>query len=364
MTTFKPLDQNADVLPYGLLGTPFETVFKALQNVAADVWAVDPSVYRAGIAWGWYALHAPEALSGRRELLIAALISEQAPLIKASQTTEELVQYLTRWRVYTPTFPKLEALFGLFGVSADIRPISDADSQTILPVTDTRNAFYVRITGMDWARPFELSEASTLAVRATPLGARPVPYYAFTSAVSVYAGASSAGAVYRVHADTPATVPSSNDYGYMTDSADFTFEAPRGVIDMGSLGLVYGGGEQQYFEAPRGVIDMGSLGLVYGGGEQQYMVENTEIKGYLRSSAYQGSDKTLAANTEYYLYSEGQDATIDGYEGSTYTLVSAFTNAGVSVDITGASLIVSSGKLKLVLGSTAAAVCYITYKEV
>lgn len=340
MTTFKPLDQNADVLPYGLLGTPFETVFKALQNVAADVWAVDPSVYRAGIAWGWYALHAPEALSGRRELLIAALISEQAPLIKASQTTEELVQYLTRWRVYTPTFPKLEALFGLFGVSADIRPISDADSQTILPVTDTRNAFYVRITGMDWARPFELSEASTLAVRATPLGARPVPYYAFTSAVSVYAGASSAGAVYRVHADTPATVPSSNDYGYMTDSADFTFEAPRGVIDMGSLGLVYGGGEQQY------------------------MVENTEIKGYLRSSAYQGSDKTLAANTEYYLYSEGQDATIDGYEGSTYTLVSAFTNAGVSVDITGASLIVSSGKLKLVLGSTAAAVCYITYKEV
>ena len=340
MTMFKPLDQDADVLPYGLLGTPFETVFKALQNVAADVWAVDPSVYRAGIAWGWYALHAPEALSGRRELLIAALISEQAPLIKASQTTEELVQYLTQWRVYTPTFPKLEALFGLFGVSADIRPISDADGQMILPVTDTRNAFYVRITGMDWARPFELSEASTLAVRATPLGTRPVPYYAFTSAVSVYAGASSAGAVYRVHAETPATVPPSNDYGYMTDSADFTFEAPRGVIDMGSLGLVYGGGEQQY------------------------MIENTEIKGYLRSSAYQGSNRTLAANTEYYLYPEGQDATIDGDEGSTYTLVLAFTNASAPVDITGASLIVSSGKLKLVWGSTQAAVCYITYKEV
>lgn len=339
MTTFKPLDQNADALPYGLLGTPFETVFKALQNVAADVWAVDPSVYRAGIAWGWYALHAPEALSGRRELLVAALISEQAPLIKASQTTEELVEYLTQWRVYTPTFPKLEALFGLFGVSADIRPISDADSQMILPVTDTRNAFYVRITGVDWARPFELSEASTLGIRATPLGARPVPYYAFTSAVSVYACASSAGAVYRVHAETPATVPAFNGYGYMTDSGDFTFEAPRGVIDMGSLGLVYGGGEQQY------------------------MIENTEIKGYLRSSAYQGSNRTLEANTEYYLYPEGENVMIPGEEGSTYTLVGAFTSADVSVETTGASLTVSSSKLQLVWGSTSAAVCYITYKE-
>lgn len=342
MTTFKPLDQNADVLPYGLLGTPFETVFKALQNVAADVWAVDPSVYRAGIAWGWYALHAPGALSGRRELLIAALISEQAPLIKASQTTEELVQYLTQWRVYTPTFPKLEALFGLFGVSADIRPISDADSQTILPVTDTRNAFYVRITGMDWARPFELSEASTLAVRATPLGARPVPYYAFTSAVSVYAGASSAGAVYHVHAETPATVPQPvvfHDYGYMTDTEDVTFVSPRGMIDM-SL-----------------------MGLIYGGGEQLYMAEDTTKYAYLRSGAYQSSNRSLEANTEYYLYAAGSDSTLAGDSGVTYTLTGAYTAADVSVGITGASLAVSGSSLKLTWGSTAAAVCYITYKE-
>lgn len=343
MTTFKPLDQNADVLPYGLLGTPFETVFKALQNVAADVWAVDPSVYRAGIAWGWYALHAPEALSGRRELLNAALISEQAPLIKASQTTQELVQYLTQWRVYTPTFPKLEALFGLFGVSADIRPISDADSQTILPVTDTRNAFYVRITGMDWARPFELSEASTLAVRATPLGARPVPYYAFTSAVSGYAGASSVGAVYRIHAETPAVVPEPvvfHDYGYMTDTEDVTFVSPRGTIDMSSMTLQYGGGEQLY------------------------MVEDTTKYAYLRSSAYQSSNKSLAASTEYYLYAAGSDATITGDSGVTYTLTGAYTASDASVDITGASLAVSGSSLKLTWGSTAAAVCYITYKEV
>lgn len=342
MTTFKPLDQNADVLPYGLLGTPFETVWKALQSVAAGVWAVDPAVYRAGIAWGWYALHAPEALSGQRELLIAALISEQAPLIKASQTTEELVQYLTQWRVYTPTFPKLEALFELFGVSADIRPISDADSQTILPVTDTRNAFYIRLTGMDWTRPLELSEAYALAVRATPLGAHPVPYYAFTGIVPVYAGASSAGAVYRIHAEAPAVVPEPvvfHDYGYMTDTEDMTFVSPRGTIDMSSMGLIYGGGEQLY------------------------MVEDTTKYAYLRSSAYQSSNRNLAANTEYYLYASGSDSTLAGDSGVTYTLTGAYTSADVSVDATGASLSVVSNSLNLTWGSTAAAVCYITYKE-
>lgn len=118
------------------------------------------------------------------------------------------------------------------------------------------------------------------------------------------------------------------------------------------------------FESPRGVFDMSSLELIYGGGEPLFMDEITEKKGYLRSSAYQNANRALAENNEYYLYSEGADSTIDGDALKNYTLTGAFTVAAVPVDITGAALNVSGGKLKLTWGPVGAFVCYITYLEV
>lgn len=179
------LDDNADTFPVGLQGTPFETVYKALRSVAASVWNVDPTAYRAGMAWGWYALHKRDALVGFRDIVTAALISAFAPMIKDTQTDEELVEYLRQWRSYAPTFPKLQALYAFFGLTVDIQPISDPESQAILPVDDTRLAFYIRIESVDFSRPMSLGEVHDLAVRATPLGSRPYPYYSLATRIDV-----------------------------------------------------------------------------------------------------------------------------------------------------------------------------------
>lgn len=179
------LDDKADTLPCGLIGTPFEVVYKALRAVAADVWAVDPTVYRAGMAWGWYALHRPDELAGFRDVVAAALVSSFAPLVKDTQTDAELVEYLRQWRDYTPTFGRLQALYALFGATVDIQPITDPESQAVLPVTDTRLAFYVRITEIDFSRPLSLDDAREIALRATPLGSRPYVYYALESRVQL-----------------------------------------------------------------------------------------------------------------------------------------------------------------------------------
>lgn len=181
------LDDKADTFPDGLKGTPFETVYKALRKVAADVWAVDPTVYRAGMGWGWSALQTPEDLEKFREIVINALISAFAPLIKDNQTNAELVEYLRQWREYTPTFPRLQALYSLFGVSADIQPISDPESQSVIPVTDTMHAFYVCITPTDESRLLTLFEAYKIAVGASPLGSRPYVYYALESDIDAAA---------------------------------------------------------------------------------------------------------------------------------------------------------------------------------
>lgn len=176
------LDAYADVLPYGLHPTPFGEVWRALQAVASTVWDVDPAVYRAGIAWGWYAQHNPDALNAQRDLVIAALISEQAPLIKADQTTEELVEYLRQWREYRPTYDRLEALYRLFAADVEILPVSTPGGP---PAGDTRLAFYVRIYGVDFSRLLTLEEAYTIAIRATPLGSCPIVYYEFDEQLSV-----------------------------------------------------------------------------------------------------------------------------------------------------------------------------------
>lgn len=172
MTDHKLLDATADVLPVGLQPTPFGDVWRALQQVAADVWNVDPTVYRAGIAWLWYALRNPAALNGLRQLLVAALISEQAPLVKDTQTAAELAEYIRLWHGYTPTFPKLEALYGVFAADVEILPITAPEYAPAAPA-DTKLAFFVIIRGIDFSRPLMPDEAELIAIRATPLGARP-----------------------------------------------------------------------------------------------------------------------------------------------------------------------------------------------
>lgn len=181
------LDEHADTFPVGLEGTPFEEVYRALRIVAAMAWSVDPLVYRAGMAWGWYALHAPSALAvdGFRSLLCAALVSECAPLVRESQTVGELLALLTLWMDYRPVFADMEALFVTYGVHVDVRAISDPEGQALLPVDDTRLAFYIFVLSMDWARPMLLGEIAETARRASPIGARPFVVYLVEGFVSV-----------------------------------------------------------------------------------------------------------------------------------------------------------------------------------
>lgn len=222
------LDDKADTFPDGLKGTPFEIVYKALRKVAADVWAVDPTVYRAGMGWGWSALQTPEDLEKFREILINALISAFAPLVKDNQTNAELVEYLRQWREYTPTFPRLQALYALFGVTADIQPISDPESQSVMPVTDTIHAFYVRITPADMARLLTLSEAYKIAVGASPLGSRPYVYYALESDIETSASpvpVDEASTVFVVNDELASDPPVAAITGYMWNDSTVSITA-------------------------------------------------------------------------------------------------------------------------------------------
>lgn len=177
------LDERADTLPVGLSGTPFETVYKALRSVAASVWSVDPAVYRAGMAWGFYAQQDPQVLESFRAVVAAALVSAQAPLVKDMQTVAELVKYLRLWREYLPTFPALSAIFRLFGAVIDVLPVTDAESQAILPASDRRGVFYLRIEVADMQQLLTLDEAVRLALNATPLGSRPLAYLSLESSI-------------------------------------------------------------------------------------------------------------------------------------------------------------------------------------
>ena len=230
MSDYKPLDGTADVLPVGLQPTPFGEVWQALQQVAASVWDVDPSVYRAGMAWLWYAVNHPDDLASDslRALLVAVLISEQAPLVKDWQTNAELVEYLRVWRTYSPTYAKLEAIFATFGARVEVRPISDAESQGVVPVTDRRLAFYLRVEEFDAERPLTLDDVYQIAVRATPLGSRPVPYFALVGSSDVFAGPASAGLVRALWASesaepvTPPTPAYTEITLYMASGTKYT----------------------------------------------------------------------------------------------------------------------------------------------
>ena len=166
------LDALADTTPHGLIGTPFGVVSDALRFVAA---------------WAWYLGARPSALAvdGFRALLCAALVSECAPLVRESQTVGELVALLSVWMDYRPVFADMEALFATYGVRVDVRAISDPEGQSLLPVDDTRLAFYIFVLSMDWQRPMLLGEIAETARRASPLGARPFVVYYVEGLVSV-----------------------------------------------------------------------------------------------------------------------------------------------------------------------------------
>lgn len=193
------LDATADTLPPGLLGTPFEAVYRALREVAAGVWDVDPAAYRAGIAWAFYLLERPALLERFPALVAAVLVSEGVPAIRPDQTPAELVALLRVWFGYRPTYARLEALLACYGVEAEVRPISDPYCQLVCPVSDTRLAFYIRVLGMDWARPLTADEIAEIARLASPLGARPAPFYALQAGEApVYVASAGAGIVYSL----------------------------------------------------------------------------------------------------------------------------------------------------------------------
>ena len=193
------LDATADTLPPGLIGTPFEAVYRALREVAAGVWDADPAAYRAGIAWAYYLLERPALLERFPALVAAALVSEGVPAIRPDKTPAELVALLRVWFSYRPTYARLEALLACYGVEAEVRPISGPDCQLVCPVSDTRLAFYIRVLAMDWTRPLTAEEISGIARLASPLGARPVPFYALQAGEApVYVAPAGAGIVYSL----------------------------------------------------------------------------------------------------------------------------------------------------------------------
>lgn len=85
-----------------------------------------------------------------------------------------------------------------------------------------------------------------------------------------------------------------------------------------------------------------------------------EIRGYLRSAAYQTSNMNLSANSTNHLYGQGESGFLAAEAGKTYTLTGAYRNNDASVDISGCSLSIVNNTVKLVWGSTSAQVCYIT----
>ena len=244
------LDDNTDsILPYGLKGTPFEDVFKALQAVASTVWPADASELRASIGWAWYALNDSVALASAasgKQFVQNVLISEQAPLVKSTQTQAELVDLLIAWLGYKPTFGKLEALYKPYAATVDIRPITDADAQAIYPVAPVRGAFYVIVTDIDLNRPLMLAEALTIAERATPMGSKPFVLYDFTVPTHAYAELGYGDVCIYAGSDVPAGVPLAlgepigGDISATTDNVILADFGP-GAVSRG--GYVYSDGD-------------------------------------------------------------------------------------------------------------------------
>lgn len=196
------------ILPYGLKTTPFETVFRALQDVAGTVWDVDPTVYRAAIAWAYYLTHNRTPLVNLRDaltILPAVAVSEAVPLVKDYMDAAQLVELLAQWHEYRPSQAALERLYTAYGMTVDVRPITDDEGQAILPHPVERGAFYVIARAIEWGRGLTPEELAIVADRATPLGGKPVVVYALTdNRLDVATHARTAGASQVVWSDEPA----------------------------------------------------------------------------------------------------------------------------------------------------------------
>lgn len=196
------------ILPYGLKTTPFETAFKGLQDVAGTVWDVDPTVYRAAIAWAYYLTHNRTPLVNLRDaltILPAIAVSEAVPLVKDYMDAAQLVELLAQWHDYRPSQAALERLYTAYGMTVDVRPITDDEGQAILPHPVERGAFYVIARAIEWGRGLTPEELAIVADRATPLGGKPVVVYALTdNRLDVATHARTAGASQVVWSDAPA----------------------------------------------------------------------------------------------------------------------------------------------------------------
>ena len=209
------------ILPYGLQTTPFEAVFKALQDVAGTVWDVDPTAYRAAIAWAYYLTHNRTPLVNLCDALMilpAIAVSEAVPLVKDYMDAAQLAELLAQWHEYRPSQAALERLYTAYGMTVDVRPITDAEGQAILPHPVERGAFYVIARAIEWGRGLTPEELSIVADRATPLGGKPVVVYALTdNRLDVATHARTAGASQVVWSDEPAeeyVPPAPSYYGY------------------------------------------------------------------------------------------------------------------------------------------------------
>ena len=131
------------------------------------------------------------------------------------------------------------------------------------------------------------------------------------------------------------------DYGYMDDQHDFNMS----YIETGYVG--------------KPTVFYSST-LTEKAGEWGTIPMSYEIRGYLRSAAYQTSNMNVSANSTYYLYGQGESTGLPAESGKTYTLTGAYRNNDASVSITGCSLTIISNQVRLVWGATAAQVCYVT----
>lgn len=145
-----------------------------------------------------------------------------------------------------------------------------------------------------------------------------------------------------------ANVDVSFDYGYMTDSAD---------IDVNKI-------EIDYVDKPKVFY---SCTLSEGIGFWGTIEIPVTQRAYLRSAAYQSSNKSVSANSNNFLYGQGESTTLYGVQYHTYQLLKAYNAADVEVSTDGAKLeLVSSGglwSLRLLWGSTSASFCYIEFLE-
>jgi hypothetical protein len=90
-------------------------------------------------------------------------------------------------------------------MTVDVRPITDAEGQAILPHPVERGAFYVIARAIEWGRGLTPEELAIVADRATPLGGKPVVVYALTdNRLDVATHARTAGASQVVWSDEPA----------------------------------------------------------------------------------------------------------------------------------------------------------------